>query len=201
MAASLSHGFVGAGRWLRKELVAIWPVFLFFLVGFLLLISLIKLALAQFSVEITVLSNAVIGALLAAKAALVLDETPLARSLEHNRRIVAVAVKVLFYGVASLLLLSVERVLEALPKVHNFDAAVGYAFEHATRYRALAWALGISIVFALYFTFLEINEHMGEGELWRLFFDSPKLATIRADPRTVARATEAEAAGLNAADQ
>jgi hypothetical protein len=149
MAATLSHGFAGAGRWLRKEFVAILPVFLFFLVGFLLLITLIKLTLAQFSVEITVLSNAVIGALLAAKAALVLDETPLARSLEHTPRIIAVAVKVFFYGVASLLLLSVERVLEALPKSHNFDAALRYAFEHATRYRALSWALGISIVFAL----------------------------------------------------
>jgi hypothetical protein len=161
MAATLSHGFAGAGRWLRKEFVAIWPVFLFFLVGFLLLISLIKLALAQFSVEITVLSNAVVGALLAAKAALVLDETPLACSLEYSRRIVAVAVKTFFYGVASLLLLSVERYLEALYKVHNFDAAFRYALEHATRYRMLVWALGISIVFALYFAFVEISERMG----------------------------------------
>jgi len=112
--------------------------------------------------------------LLAAKAALVLDETPLARSLEHNRRIVAVAVKTFFYGVASLLLLSVERYLEALHKVHDFDAAFRYAIEHATRYRMLVWALGISIVFALYFTFVEISESMGEGELWRLFFESSK---------------------------
>jgi hypothetical protein len=184
MAATLSRGFAAAGRWLRKEFVALLPVFLFFLVGFLLLITLIKLALAQFSVEMTVVSGAVIGALLAAKAALVLDETPLARSLEHDRRIIAVAVKVLFYGVASLLLLSVERVLEALPKVHGFDAAFRYAFEHATRYRALSWALGISIVFALYFAFLEINERMGEGELWRLFFESSKTATNSGRPST-----------------
>jgi hypothetical protein len=146
MAASLSHGMAGVGRWLLKEFLAIWPVFLFFLVGFLLLISLIKLALAQFSVEITVLSNAIIGALLAAKAALVLDETPLARSLEHYRRIVAVAVKMLFYGVATLLVGYVERFLDALHKVHNFDASFRYVFEHATRYRILVWALGISIV-------------------------------------------------------
>jgi hypothetical protein len=185
MAASLPHGFAGAGRWLRKEFVAIWPVFLFFLVGFLVLISLIKLALAQFSVEITVLSNALIGALLAAKAALVLDETPLARSLEHYRRIVAVAVKVLFYGLASLLLLCVERLLEAIHKVHNFDAALRYLFEHATRYRILVWTLGICIVFALYFTFFEINERMGEGELRRLFFESPKNANDSGRPSNI----------------
>jgi hypothetical protein len=176
MAATVSHGFAGVGRWLRKEFVAAWPLFLFFLAGFLILITLVKLVLAQFSIEINALSQAVVGALFAAKAALVLDETPLARRLEHYRRIVAVAVKVLFYGAASLLLLSVERVLEALHKVHNFDAALRYAFEHASRYRILVWALGISIVFALYFAFVEINERMGEGELWRLFFESPKSA-------------------------
>ncbi len=189
MAATLSHGFAGVGRWLHKELAAAWPVFLFFLVGFLLLISLIKLALAQFSVEITVLSNAVIGALLAAKAALVLDETPLARSLDHYCRIVAVAVKMLFYGVASLLLGYVERFLEALHKVHNFDAAFRYVFEHATRYRILVWALGISIVFALYFAFVEINERMGQGELWRLFFESPKTANDSARPSNIGGCT------------
>jgi hypothetical protein len=92
MAGTLSPGLAGAGRWLRKEFVAILPVFVFFLVGFLLLITLIKLALAQFSVEMTVVSRAVIGALLAAKAALVLD-APLTGSLAHYRRIIAVAVK------------------------------------------------------------------------------------------------------------
>jgi hypothetical protein len=85
MAGTLSPGLAGAGRWLRKEFVAILPVFVIFLVGFLLLITLIKLALAQFSVDMTVVSRAVIGALLAAKAALVPDETPLTRSLEHYR--------------------------------------------------------------------------------------------------------------------
>jgi hypothetical protein len=45
MAATLSHGIAGVGRFLRKELVAVRPVFLFFLTGFLLLILLLKLAL------------------------------------------------------------------------------------------------------------------------------------------------------------
>jgi hypothetical protein len=185
MAAAVSHGFTGVGRWLRKEFVAAWPVFLFFLVGFLILITLIKLALEQVSVETTVLSNAIVGALLAAKAALVLDDTPLARALENYRRVVAVAVKTLFYGLASLLLLAVERLLEALHKTHNLDTAFVYAWEHVTRYRALAWALGISVVFALYFVFVEINARMGEGALWRLFFESPMTANGSGRPSSV----------------
>jgi len=135
---------------------------------------LIKLSLEQFSIEIRVVSNAIIGALLAAKAALVLDETPLARSLDRYRRIVAVGIKVLFYGVTCLLLLYLERYLDALHKDHNFAAAFRYVAEHTTRYRILVWALGISIVFALYFASVEINKRMGEGELWRLFFEYPK---------------------------
>jgi hypothetical protein len=174
MAATVSHGFAGVGRWLRKEFVAAWPLFLFFLVGFLILITLVKLALAQFSIEMTVLSKAVVGALFAAKAALVLDETPLARSLEHYRRIVAVAVKTLLYGVAFGLLAYVERFLEAFHKVHNFDGAIRYVIDHASHYRILGWALGVSVVFGLYFAFFEISEYIGQGALWKLFFESPR---------------------------
>jgi hypothetical protein len=47
MAASSSHGLARALRWLRKEFIVIWSVLLFFLVGFLLLISLVKMALAN----------------------------------------------------------------------------------------------------------------------------------------------------------
>jgi hypothetical protein len=175
MAATFSHGLAAVGRWLRKEFVAAWPVFLFFLAGFLILITLIKLALAQFSIEIPVLSTAVVGALLAAKAALVLDDTPLSQSLEQYRRIIAVAVKTLLYGVACGLLGYVERFLEALHKVHNFGGAIRYVIDHASHYRILAWSLGISVVFALYFAFFEINERMGEGVLWALFFQSPPM--------------------------
>jgi len=82
--------FASVGGFLHREFVAPWPVFLFFLVGFLLLLLLIKLALANFSIEVTALSKAIVCALLAAKAAFILDETPLARSLEQYRRIVAV---------------------------------------------------------------------------------------------------------------
>jgi len=176
MTTALPHASAGLGKWLHREFVLAWPMFLFFLTGFLLLLLIIRLALAQFSVEITTLSKAVVGALVAAKAVLILDETSLARSLDQYRRIVAVGVKTLFYGIGALLLGCVERILDALRKVRNFDAAVGGAIDQANLYRLLAWALGISLVFAVYFAFLEISERMGEGALWAMFFESPKTA-------------------------
>jgi hypothetical protein len=174
------HRFNSVGKWLYREFIAAWPVFLFFLVGFLLLLMIVKLALANFSIEVTALSKAVVGALFAAKAVLILDGTPLARHLERYRRIIAVAIKTFLYAAITLLLGYLERVLEARHRMHNLDAAAQYVFDQSSMYRFLAWVLGITLVFALYFAFFEINERLGEGELRKLFFGSPKTSVLRA---------------------
>lgn len=178
MPIAIPRWLNGIAAFLRKEFKAAWPIFLFFLIGFSLMILLIKLALAQFSIGVTVLSNAIVGALIAAKVALVLDETPLARSLERHRRIVAVAVKTLFYGAFALLLGYLERFLEALHKVHTVGGAIEYVVIHASHFRLLAWSLAVSIVFATYFACFEISRRLGEGELLRLFFSSPVSAEV-----------------------
>jgi hypothetical protein len=67
---SVLSKFAAVGKWVRREFVAARPVFVFFLVGFLLLLSIIKLVLATFSIEVTAFSKAVVGALFAAKAVL-----------------------------------------------------------------------------------------------------------------------------------
>jgi hypothetical protein len=164
------------GRFVRREFVAAWPVFLFFLIGFLLLLVIIKLALATFSVEITAFSKAVVGALLAAKAVLILDETPLSRRLEQSRRIVAVAVKTFLYGLIALSLGFLERVLDAVRREHSLAGAIHYMSDQPALYRLLSWGLGISLVFSIYFALFEIDRRMGKGKLWRLFFDSPQTA-------------------------
>jgi hypothetical protein len=170
---ALPQSITATGKWLHREFVAARPVFIFFLVAFLLQFLIIKLALAQFSVPVTAFSKAVIGALFAAKAVLIIDETPLGRSLERYRRIVAVAVKTLLYGFGTLLLGYLERFLEALHRTASFDAAVRQMIEQSNVYRFLAWVLGVTLIFAIYFVWSEINEHMGEGAIWSLFFDKP----------------------------
>lgn len=174
VAPSLLQSTGGAGRFLRKEFAAMWPVFLFFLTGFLVLLLLLKLVLADFSVEVRAVSNAIGGALIAAKASLLLDETPLARTLEKYRRIVAVGVKTFFYGFATLLLGYLERFLEALHKLRSFDGAIQHVV-HLDHYRLLAWILGISVIFAIYFAVFEINQRMGDGALIKLFFEPPAI--------------------------
>jgi hypothetical protein len=146
------------------------------------MILLIKLALARFSIEVSLISNAFVGALIAAKAALILDETSLARHLEHYRRIVSVCVKTAIYGSASLVLGYLERYLEALHRTHSAEHALGDVMIRGNHYVLFAWALAVSIVFASYFSIFEISRRMGKGELARLFFESPKV--IRGTMRT-----------------
>jgi hypothetical protein len=114
-------------------------------------------------------------ALFAAKAVLILDGTPLERHLERYRRIVAVAVKTLIYGSITLLLGFLERLLEALRREHRIDAATRFVIDQASMNRLLAWALGITLVFGLYFALFEISTRMGKGKLWELFFAAPKF--------------------------
>jgi hypothetical protein len=174
--STLLQKFEAVGRWLHREFASLWPVFLFFLVAFLLQLLIIKLAVGQFSIPLAAFSKALVAALLAAKAVLILDETPLARKLERYRRIIAVAVKTLLYGLGTLLLGYIERVLEALHRVGTIDGAVREVIEQANLYRFLAWVVGISLIFAIYFVWSEINERMGEGALWSLFFHPPEIA-------------------------
>lgn len=172
----MPNKLAASGRWLVREFDSLWPVFLFFLVAFLIQLLIIKLTVAQFSIEITALSKAVVGALLAAKAVLILDETPLSRSLESYRRIIAVTVKTFFYGSCALLLGYLERFIEALRRTGTFDAALRDLVDQANLNRFMAWILGISVIFSIYFACAEINQRMGDGALWSLFFDTPRAA-------------------------
>jgi hypothetical protein len=171
--SAIPQSIAASGKWLHREFIAARPVFIFFLVAFMLQFLIIKLAVAQFSIPITAFSKAVVGALFAAKAVLILDETRIGRSLERYRKIVAVAVKTLLYGFGTLLLGYLERFLEALYRSGSFDGAIQQMIDQSNLYRFMAWVLGVTLIFAIYFVWSEINQRMGDGAVWSLFFDKP----------------------------
>jgi hypothetical protein len=187
--SDLPQKLASTRKWLRREFIAATPVFFFFLAGFLIILVIVKLALEKFSIEVTALSSAVVGALVAAKAVLILDETSLARHLESYCRFVAVAIKTCLYGVITILLGCLERLLEARHRVHSFDAAAHYLGAQASLSRLLAWSLAITLLFGVYFVLFEISLSMGKGELWNLFFEAPKaVGRPRQSPKGIAKA-------------
>ena len=58
----------------------------------------------------------------------------------------------------------------------SIDAATRFVIHQASMNRLLAWALGVTLVFGLYFAIFEISRRMGEGKLWELFFGAPGLS-------------------------
>ena len=177
---STAHNSLGAtARWLAKEARAARPVFLFFFCGFMLVLLIVKLALAQYAIEVSALSRALIGALVAAKVTLILDETGLARGFARYPRIVPIAVKSIVYGLAVLVLGLAERLFDAYRHSPALGAAVARVAREATLLRLLSVVLGTTLVFAAYFVSREISDRMGPGELQALLFKAPAAGPRR----------------------
>jgi hypothetical protein len=164
---------ITVGRWIRREFMEVFPVVLFFLVGFLLVLLIVKLVLAQYAIAISALSRAILGALIAGKVVLVLDKTPLARSFRSYPRIATVLAKTIFYGLAVIVLGLADRIIHTWRHLGEFGAAIDEVVLKSDVHRLLAVALGVSMVFAVYFVLSELSEALGRDEIFALFFKRP----------------------------
>ncbi|HJU11595.1 MAG TPA: hypothetical protein VJ728_11995 [Candidatus Binataceae bacterium] len=152
-------------NWVRAEVRATRPIFLFFLTGFLLVLLIVKLTLAQYSISVNALSRALLGAVLAAKTVLILENTPLPSAFRTLPRLFDIALKSVFYGSGVLVLGFLERLFEALRHAPTMGIGLHTAMVSLNINRLLAVALGVTIVFGMYFTFAEIDEFMGGNAL------------------------------------
>jgi hypothetical protein len=173
-SAANPHGsgkLIRFGRWLREEIRKTRPVFIFFLIGFLLVLMIIKLSLAQYSIETRALSNALLGAVLAAKIVLILENTPMAHPFRNSARIFGIACKSLIYGAGVILLAYLERFIDAFRHSRRFGASAMSVMMQSNLHRLLALSLGIAMVFAAYFVLSDLSDSMGNGAMRRFFLE------------------------------
>lgn len=159
-------------RWLGLELEEMVPAAVFFLIGFALILLIVKLFVEEYSIELRVLSNAVLGALFAAKVSLILDHQDWARSHRYPRAMV-VAGKVILYTVTVILLGIIEHLIENYRKSGSLTGALALFEQHFNGGRFFAIVLCVGILFAVFFVMQEVNRKMGAGQMWELFFDRP----------------------------
>jgi hypothetical protein len=164
-------------HWLEEEAVKMWPVFVFFLAGFLLVLIIIKLALAQYSIEMNALSQALIGALMAAKVVLILENTPFAHPFRRSARILSISCKSLVYGAAVILLAYLERVIDTFRHRGHLVLSMETVFENSKFHRLFALSIGIALVFGVYFAFSDLNEFVGKGALRGFFLNRREPAS------------------------
>jgi len=164
---------------IRHEVREIGLVTLYFMVCFLLFLSLKKLILAEYQIELTILGTAVVSALVAAKVVVLLGRTSFGNAFEGRPLALHVLWRTLLYTIAVFLVTLAERLFDLYREEGELGAALAklLAGEHADHFLAMNIAVGTSLL--VYNVYGEIDRHLGEGSLRRIFFSPRRTDAAR----------------------
>lgn len=160
-------------HWLKKEVKELAVLFLYFAFYFGIFIVLKKLILAHYNISFYGFGAAMVGALIAAKAVLVIESTSLSKPFHASAPYLKVLYDTLVFTTLALIFLYLEKSLELLHKEGTFRLAFLTASHEDDLYDFCAKVGWGGFSFLGYSVFAAINRHLGSGKLWRFFFTSP----------------------------
>lgn len=186
-----SIAVASAGRWARvrsfllHEFHEVLPPTIFFFVGFNLILFSKRLLLADYVVQLSGFMLATTSALVVGKTVLIANMMPFLRRFDHAPLIQPVLFKTAVYT----LLVFVARLLEALIHYLIQGGILGgggflhqllgsFSWDHF-----IAVQMWIFVLFLIYVTASELDDMLGDGELFKIFFrrrSSELKATRRA---------------------
>jgi hypothetical protein len=180
------------GSVLLHEFREVIPPTVFFFVGFNLVLFTKRLFLQQYLIEYAGFLIATTGALIVGKVVLVADKMPFLRRFDYA----PLAYPILFKTVVYTALVGAARLIEAL--IHFLLAGGvlggGRFVEHVlgefSWSRFIATQMWIFVLFLVWVTANEVNNLIGDGELFRIFFtrrSSALKSTRRARIRLLTR--------------
>ena len=164
-------------HWLKEEAKALAVLFLYFLFYFSIFIGLKKLILAHYHISFYGFGAAMVGALIAAKAVLVIESSPLSKPFLSAAPFLKVFYDTFVYTTLALAFLYLEKVLELAHKEGTFRLAFLTAGHEEDWYEFCAKVGCAGVVFLGYSVFAAIGRRLGPGELLRLFFTPPHVIT------------------------
>ncbi|HEV3273165.1 MAG TPA: hypothetical protein VGZ93_13380 [Candidatus Methylacidiphilales bacterium] len=162
-------------HWLKGEAKALVVLFFYFLFYFSIFIILKKLILAHYHIGFYSSGAAIVGALIAAKAVLVIESSPLSRPFRSAAPLLKVIYDAFVYTTLALVFLYLEKVLELVHKEGTFRPAFLTAGHERDGYEFCAKVGCAGVAFLGYAVFAAISRHLGPGELLKLFFTSPRV--------------------------
>jgi len=159
----------GILAWVKHEAKEVGLITLYFLFCFGVALLLKKLFLADYNIEVYVLSSVFIAALVVAKVVAVLDQTHAGTRFDLTWPLGVVALyKTLVYAVAVLVVLYLETVIDVYREGHSLRAAVMEIWAHRDWNLLLSKVLCGGLAFAGYHLYAGLDRRLGKGTLHRL---------------------------------
>jgi len=165
----------------RHEVREVGLVTLYFLACFLLLLSLKKLVLEGYDIELTILGTAVVSALVVAKVVVLLGKTSFGSVFASQPIALHVVWRTLLYTAAVFAVTVAERLFDLHREEGGLAAALAKLWAGRDASHFLAMNIGVGLSLLVYNAFGEIDRHLGAGSLRRLFF-SPRPSADREPP-------------------
>jgi hypothetical protein len=161
---------------LKQEIKEVGLVTLYFFLCFVVMLTLKKLLLADYHIEVHALSTAVVSALIVAKLVIILDKTPAGNRFDASHPLgIAALYKALVYMLVTFIVLFIEKLFHAYREVGMFGQSVIYVWEHKDRNIMLAKVIVIGLMFLSYHLYAGLDRCLGKGRLRRLVTESPNI--------------------------
>lgn len=171
---TLSQRLIIVMRFLIHEIKKLSSLFIFFLIGFGYILLITKLYIETYDVNIYVFSRLIVAALVAAKAVVIIDATPLMAKFADSPRYIRLIYKSGIYTGAVLILGAIEGLIEKYHSTKALGPAIAEYFASRNFNRFLATVLSIGIIFFIHNIFREIEIIYGKGTVQKLFLEVPK---------------------------
>jgi hypothetical protein len=159
---------------LKHEIKEVGLVTLYFFLCFGVMLTLKKLFLADYQIEVPVLSVAALSALIAAKIVIILDKTHAGRRFDASYSLgLAALYKTLIYILVTFIVLYLEKLFHAYRETGTLTQAISYVWEHKDHNLIFAKVLCVGLAFFAYHLYAGLDRRLGEGTLRRLVTASP----------------------------
>jgi len=163
---------------LIHEIKAVAFATLYFAIWFGILMFLKTMILSEYKVEFGGISMALIGALILAKVALVIDHIPLSRWTRERSPIYFVIFRTLFNIVGVFIVLLLEHAFESRHEYGSFGSALINVFQHRDVYHLWASVTVVSIAVFWFNVLFVLRKYFGEKKLSQLFFSTPMTSVL-----------------------
>lgn len=150
---------------------AVFPTLFFFLV-FHFGIATKMLILEAYSVSPGDVASALIGALIVAKAILVIDATPLARPFAGHPLLARIVWDTVLYGALIFLFKLLEELIPVWLKAPSFSAAMQTVVDDVSWPEFWAVQLWMAVSVFAYATIIRLDEYFGAGSIRRALFSA-----------------------------